>query len=232
MATPTYTKAGAKATTAAKLDANVFGVEVKNHELLKHVYDAHLANGRLNLAVVKTRGLVSGGGRKPWKQKGTGRARFGSSRNPIWRGGGIVFGPTGLENYSKHVNVKAKRQALRQALSLANADNRVVVLESLESSDGKTAAMAKLLTKIGANGRVLLAVEHKTAELVRATSNLTNIKLVQAGYVNVYDVMNADWVVLTKPALEALTDRLLSTAASSATSSAKAARAPKKEAKK
>src|SRR5690606_37688451 len=112
--------------------------------LLKLAYTAYLANGRDNLAVTKTRGLVSGGGKKPWRQKGTGRARFGSSRNPIWRGGGIAFGPTGEENYSVKVNVTAKRQALRQALSLKAADNRIAVIESFENKDGKVAATVKL----------------------------------------------------------------------------------------
>ncbi len=88
MAIATYSKTGTKATTAAKLDATVFGVTAKNHELVKAAYVTYLANGRENLAVVKTRAMVSGGGKKPWKQKGTGRARFGSSRVPIWRGGG------------------------------------------------------------------------------------------------------------------------------------------------
>jgi large subunit ribosomal protein L4 len=95
MATPTYSKTGNKATAAVKLDKAIFEVEIKNHELLKQAYLTYLANDRGNLAVTKTRGLVRGGGRKPWQQKGTGRARFGSSRNPIWRGGGIAFGPTG-----------------------------------------------------------------------------------------------------------------------------------------
>jgi len=116
---PAFTKSGTKAAAAAKLDKAVFAIMPENHELLKLAYNAYLANGRDNLAQTKTRGLVSGGGKKPWKQKGTGRARFGSSRNPIWRGGGIAFGPTGEENYSIKVNVAAKRQALRQALSLA-----------------------------------------------------------------------------------------------------------------
>src|ERR1700722_17624984 len=110
MALPTYTKAGTKATTPAKLDKAVFGLDVTNHELIKMAYVAYLANSRENLAGTKTRGLVRGGGRKPWKQKGTGRARFGSSRVPIWRGGGITFGPTGQENYTIRMNVKSKRQ--------------------------------------------------------------------------------------------------------------------------
>src|SRR5580704_17231797 len=118
MAVSTYSKSGTKSATAAKLDKRDFEIIPKDHTLLQSAYVAYLANGRQNLAVTKTRGDVRGGGRKPWRQKGTGRARFGSIRNPIWRGGGIAFGPTGLENYSKAMNIKAKRLALRQALSL------------------------------------------------------------------------------------------------------------------
>ena len=212
MATPTYTKAGAKATTAAKLDGSVFGVEVANHELLKLAYSAYLANGRDNLAVTKTRGLVSGGGKKPWKQKGTGRARFGSSRNPIWRGGGIAFGPTGQENYSKQLNIKAKRLAIRQALSLKAAANKVVVVEALPIKEGKTSELAGFLAKIGANRNVLLAVEHKTPELEKAAANLQNVTLSHARYLNVYNVMNADAVVVTKDALAVITEWLAGSA--------------------
>src|SRR5262249_13360699 len=103
MATPTYTASGTKATAPAKLDKTVFGLEPKNHTLLHEAYTAHLANGRVNLAITKKRGEVRGGGKKPWRQKGTGRARIGSIRAPQWRGGGIVFGPTGVENYTKHL---------------------------------------------------------------------------------------------------------------------------------
>src|SRR6185369_7414813 len=152
MSVPTFTKSGAKATTPAKLDKAVFAVMPENHELLKLAYSAYLANGRDNLAVTKTRGLVSGGGKKPWKQKGTGRARFGSSRNPIWRGGGIAFGPTGNENYTIKVNVNAKRLALRQALSLAASEGRIRVIETFDCKDGKVAPVAKLLGKIEATG--------------------------------------------------------------------------------
>ncbi len=204
MAVPTFTASGSKATTPAKLDAKVFGVASENHELLKLAYEAYLANGRENLAVVKTRGLVSGGGKKPWKQKGTGRARFGSSRNPIWRGGGIVFGPTGLENYTKKLNTQSKRLATRQALSLKAADSKVTVIEKLASKEGKTSEIAKLLAKLGANRSVLIAVTDKTPELVRATSNLQNVTLVSANYLNVYDILNADTIVLTSDALKAV----------------------------
>jgi large subunit ribosomal protein L4 len=104
MAVATYTKSGTKATTAVTLDKKIFSVEIKNHELLKQAYLAYLANGRINSAKTKKRGEIRGGGAKPWRQKGTGRARFGSSRNPIWTGGGVAFGPTGQENYSIKLN--------------------------------------------------------------------------------------------------------------------------------
>lgn len=203
----TYNKAGTKATTAVKLEAGIFEVIPKNHQLLKEAYDAYLANGRENLAVTKTRGLISGGGKKPWKQKGTGRARFGSSRNPIWRGGGIVFGPTGLENYSKHVNVKAKRLAIRQALSVSNTAGKLSVIESIEAS-GKTADLAKLLTKLGANRTTLLVVDTKAPELVRASANLQGVKVATAKYLNVFDLLNADNVVISKSALTIINEWL------------------------
>ena len=212
MSVPTFTKSGAKATTPAKLDKSVFAVMPENHELLKLAYSAYLANGRDNLAVTKTRGLVSGGGKKPWKQKGTGRARFGSSRNPIWRGGGIAFGPTGEENYTVKVNVSAKRQALRQALSLAASENRIVVIESFDNKDAKVSATAKLLGKIEAKGNVLLVLEHKDVSTDRAVNNLPKVKAVVANYLNVYDIMNADVLVVTEKALEVINGWLATSA--------------------
>lgn len=208
MATPTFTAAGSKATTAAKLSKDIFGVEVKSHQLLKQAYEAYLANGRENLAVTKTRGLVRGGGRKPWKQKGTGRARFGSSRNPIWRGGGIVFGPTGEENYTLKLSTTCKRVALRQALTLANTSDKLIVMEKLASKEGKTADMVKLLKKVGVTRDALVVVDTKTPELIMSTANLQNVMLVSAKYLNVFDIMNADHIVLTSDALKVVDEWL------------------------
>lgn len=208
MSVATYTKTGTKATTAVKLDKTVFGVTVANHEVLKQAYVAYLANSRDNLARTKTRGLVSGGGKKPWKQKGTGRARFGSSRNPIWRGGGIAFGPTGSENYSQKLTTTTKRQAIRQALTLAATDGKLLVLEGLAFKDAKTAEAAKFFTKLGAGKNTLVVVADKTPELTRATSNLQNIKLVQAHYINVFDAMNADHIMVTSDALSMISEWL------------------------
>lgn len=208
LSAPTYTKTGTKAATAATLDKSVFGEEVKSHELLKNAYVAYLANGRKNLAVTKTRGLVSGGGKKPWKQKGTGRARFGSSRVPIWRGGGITFGPTGNENYSLKVNVKAKRKAIRQALSLAASEGRVNVIEAFDCKDGKVAQTVKLLDKMSIKGSTLLVVSKKDDLVTRATNNVKDVKAVQANYLNVYDVMNSNNLIITREALDAVNEWL------------------------
>jgi large subunit ribosomal protein L4 len=205
---PTYTKTGTKATTAAKLASDVFAVMPENHELLKLAYTAYLANGRENLARTKTRGLVSGGGKKPWKQKGTGRARFGSSRNPIWRGGGIAFGPTGEENYTKKMHVTAKRQAIRQALSLAASEGRIKVIEAFVNKDGKVSETVKFLTKIDAKGSVLLVLDNKDEMIERATRNLPGVKAVSATYLNVYDLFNADSIVITEKSLELVNEWL------------------------
>ena len=208
MATPTFTKTGTKATTAVTLDKKVFGVEIKNHQLLKEAYTAYLANGREYLARTKTRGEVSGGGKKPWKQKGTGRARFGSSRVPIWRGGGITFGPTGNENYSKKINTTAKRVAIRQALTLASEGKKITVIEAFENKDAKTKTTIALLEKLGAKRKILLVVDNKDLSLERATRNVEELKVVQAKYLNVFDVLNADSIVITKSALEIVSDWL------------------------
>jgi large subunit ribosomal protein L4 len=201
MAVAAFTSTGNKSTTTPKLDKTVFNVELKNHNLLKAAYVAYLANGRTNNAKTKTRADVSGGGKKPWRQKGTGRARFGSTRNPIWRGGGVAFGPTGIENYTHKVHRNAKQQAIRQSLSLANTNKKLIIIDDFKTSHQKTQEAKKLLTKIGAVKNILLVVASKTEDQERSVSNLTNVKLVQANYLNVYDTMNADHIVMTTEAL-------------------------------
>lgn len=208
MSVATFTKSGTKATTPVKLDKSVFGVEKSNHELLKTAYLAYLANGRANIAKAKTRGEVSGGGKKPWRQKGTGRARVGSSRTPVWVGGGIVFGPTGNENYSITLTKASKRQAIRQALSMAAKEDRIIVLETFECKEGKVASTVKLFNKIGATGNVLLVVSNKDELVIRATNNLSNVKAVNAKYLTVYDLLNADHVVISAKSLDLINEWL------------------------
>ena len=191
-----------KSEAKTTLPKEVFAVEIKNHELLKLAYDSYLANNRLSSATTKTRGEVRGGGKKPWKQKGTGRARFGSSRNPIWRGGGIVFGPLGNENYSKKISTQSKRQATRQALTLANEANKVHVLDV--TTTGKTTEVVKFLADNKFDRKVLMVVETKTPELLRATNNIQNVLLVSTKYLSVFHILNADHIVLSKASIPTL----------------------------
>ncbi|MBB1523806.1 50S ribosomal protein L4 [Candidatus Saccharibacteria bacterium] len=196
----------AETTKKQTLPKDVFAVDVPNHELLKLAYDSYLANARLASATTKQRGEVRGGGKKPWKQKGTGRARFGSTRNPIWRGGGIVFGPRGNENYAKKLSKTSKRVAIKQALTLANKDNRIIVKDI--STTGKTAEIVKFLQDNKIDRKVLIVVDEKTPELIRATNNLRQVRLVSALYLNVFDILNADTIVLNNKSVPVITDWL------------------------
>jgi len=189
-------------TQAPTLPKEVFAVEVNNHELLKLAYDSYLAQSRLASATTKTRGEVRGGGKKPWKQKGTGRARFGSSRNPIWRGGGIVFGPLGNENYTKRISTASKRVAIKQALTLANKAKKVHVMDV--KTTGKTAEVAKFLADNKFDRKVLIVVDQKTPALLHATNNIQNVLLISTKYLSVYHILNADHIVLSKESLPTL----------------------------
>jgi 50S ribosomal protein L4 len=196
----------AETTKKQTLPKDIFAVDVPNHELLKLAYDSYLANARLASATTKQRGEVRGGGKKPWKQKGTGRARFGSTRNPIWRGGGIVFGPRGNENYTKKLSKTSKRVAIKQALTLANKDNRIIVKDI--STTGKTTEIVKFLQDNKIDRKVLIVVDEKTPELIRATNNLRQVRLVSALYLNVFDILNADTIVLNNKSVPVITDWL------------------------
>lgn len=193
----TTTKAAASA-----LPKEVFAVEVTNHELLKLAYDSYLANNRLASATTKQRGEVRGGGKKPWAQKGTGRARFGSSRNPIWRGGGIVFGPSGNENYTKKLSTTSKRVAVKQALTLANQAGKIVVNDI--KTTGKTSEVVKFLADNKFDRKVLVVVDDKTDALIRASSNLQNVLLIRSTYLSVYHILNADKIVLSPKSVETI----------------------------
>ena len=195
----------------ATLNKDIFGLTVENHELVKLAYDAYLANSRSSHAKTLKRGEVSGGGKKPWKQKGTGRARFGSTRNPIWRHGGVAFGRTGEENFTKKLSKTAKKVAVRQALSLKNAAKAIVTIETFACPKGKTKETIDMLkaNKISDKENVLLVVSEKDELVVRATRNVANLKAVRPTYLNVFDIMNADKIVITDKAMPMIRDWLM-----------------------
>ena len=194
----------------ADLNPEIFNLEVTNHELVKLAYDAYLANSRSSHAKTLKRGEVRGGGKKPWKQKGTGRARFGSTRNPIWRHGGIAGGRTGEENFTKKLSKNAKRIAVMQALSMKNTKNAIQVIDNLGIKDGKVKEVIKTLTDHKVTPKNVLIVVPKKDELtLRATNNIAFAKVVRPTFLNVFDIMNADTIVIVKDAVASIDNWLI-----------------------
>ncbi len=189
------------------LPENIFGVEVKNYELIDLAYKSYLAGGRNNPAKVLKRGEVSGGGKKPWRQKGTGRARIGSIRAPHWRGGGVVFGPNGNENYKLNLSKKMRRGAIRQALSLANKSGQVQIAE-LSLKDIKTKDAVSALEKLKATGRILIVVPEYNEVVSKSVSNIPGVRVSSATHINVFDIMNADSIIIDPKALSLISEWL------------------------
>lgn len=196
---------------AETLNKDIFGLKVENHELVKLAYDTYLANSRSSHAKTLKRGEVRGGGKKPWKQKGTGRARFGSTRNPIWRHGGVAFGRTGNENFTKKISKNAKLQAVRQALSIQNADKNVVIVKDFAPKDGKVKETVKFLAdnKLEKNAKILFIVAEKSEMVLRATNNINTMKVVRPTYLNVFDILNADKIVISESAMPEIENWLI-----------------------
>ena len=194
----------------ADLNPEIFNLEVTNHELVKLAYDAYLANSRSSHAKTLKRGEVRGGGKKPWKQKGTGRARFGSTRNPIWRHGGVAGGRTGEENFTKKLSKNAKRTAVMQALSMKNTAKAIQVIDTLGIKDGKVKEVIKTLTDLKvAPKNVLIVVPEKDELTLRATNNIAFAKVVRPTFLNVFDIMNADAIVIVKDAVASIDNWLI-----------------------
>ena len=189
-----------KVTGELELDSRIFGVKAKP-ALVHEVVVALQANARRPVAHSQTKGEVRGGGKKPWRQKGTGRARQGSIRSPQWKGGGVVFGPRGERNFQVKVNRQAKRQALFMALSDKLKDGRLLVLEAFTPSEPKTKHAAALFRKLPVTRRILAVVPKPDPALLRQVRNLPQVKLVTANSVGLLDVLGHQAVVFWKDAL-------------------------------
>lgn len=190
-----------------KLNDEVFGIEPNNQT----IYDAVVRKGaslRQGTHAVKDRSEVSGGGIKPWRQKGTGRARQGSIRAPHWRHGGIVFGPTTERNYEKKQNRKESRLALKSALSYKAANKGIMVLEKFDVKDAKTKTFIKMLETLKVEGKVLVVVKELTDNLILASRNLSDVKVIESHEINTYDVLNYKTVVITEEAVKMLEEVL------------------------
>ena len=183
------------------LNDAVFGVEVNEH-LVHMAVVAQLANKRQGTQKAKTRSEVSGGGRKPWRQKGTGHARQGSTRAPQWTGGGVVFAPV-PRDYSFKMNKKEKRAALKSALTSRVQANKLIVLDQLTMDAPKTKAMQNVLNSLNVN-KALVVTKENNANVVLSARNIPSVKTALVNTINVYDVMKYNTVVLTKVAVAAI----------------------------
>ena len=182
-----------------ELSAAVFGVE-PNAAVVHDVVKNHLANCRQGTQSALTRAEVSGGGRKPWRQKGTGRARQGSTRAPQWTHGGIVFAPK-PRDYGYTLNKKSRRLALKSALSAKAAEACIVVIDSIKMEAPKTAEFAKFLSAVGAEGKALVVTAVADQNVVKSGRNIPGCEVTFANLINVYDIVNANKLVVDKAAL-------------------------------
>ena len=186
-----------------KMDLNdaIFGVEVNEH-LVKMVVTAHLAAERQGTQKAKTRSEVSGGGRKPWKQKGTGHARQGSTRAPQWTGGGVVFAPV-PRDYEVKMNKKERRAALKSALTSKVQDNKLVVVDSLALAEVKTKEMQKVLTNLKAEKALVITADNDQ-NVILSARNIADVETATPATINTYDVMKHNTVVVTKDAVASI----------------------------
>lgn len=201
MLTKVYNMAG-KQVGEIELPEAVFGI-TPNESVVHDAVKNHLANKRQGTQSALTRAEVSGGGRKPWRQKGTGRARQGSTRAPQWTHGGIVFAPK-PRSYSYTLNKKVKRLALKSALSAKAAEASVVVIDAIKMDAPKTADFAKFLKAVGCDGKTLVVTAAADQNVVKSGRNIPGCEVTFAGLLNVYDIVNAAKLVVDKAALQTI----------------------------
>ena len=183
-----------------ELPENIFNVEI-NDDVIYQAVNAQLANNRQNIAHTKDRGDVRGGGKKPWRQKGTGRARHGSIRSPLWRGGGATFGPRNEKNFSIKINKKIRQKALLMALTSKVRDKELIILDDIKITEPKTKLMAGIISKNFQKGNksgILMAIPQKNENIITASKNISNLKAILADSLNVLDLLSFKYLLLDK----------------------------------
>lgn len=190
---------GGKESGKETLVSEVFEVK-PNSVLLKQAVLRYLSGLRSAIAKTKTRAERSGGGKKPWRQKGTGRARTGSRRNPIWRKGGVIFGPTGEENFEKKMNKKSIRLSILMALSAQAKEERIIIVENIKLEKPQTKKLKETLDSLPIKGKILLIFD-KDLILFKSASNMPNVLPALYNQLNTFDILNADYIVILKNVL-------------------------------
>jgi large subunit ribosomal protein L4 len=188
-----------------ELKEQIFGIKTRPH-LLHQTVIMQLNNRRAGTAATKSKGFVRGGGKKPWRQKGTGRARAGSIRSPLWVGGGTIFGPQ-PRDYSFRMPRKARKEALLSALSLKNRDGKIIVVDKLDLEDAKTKLMVKALAELKVTS-ALIVISQPDATIERSSRNIPAVKVLRVEGLNVYDLVRYEHLILTEGALKLLEERL------------------------
>ncbi|MBI5029949.1 MAG: 50S ribosomal protein L4 [Chloroflexi bacterium] len=201
MQVPLYNQAGQEI-GKTELNDNIFGIE-PNTTVMHQALIRQLANARQGTSSTKTRGEVAGGGIKPFKQKGTGRARQGSTRSPQWRHGGIVFGPT-PRKYTKKMPLKMRRLALRSALSTKAADGQIRVTEDWKLDAPKTTEMENILGGLSLQSSTLILLSEANESVRKSAANISDVKTLRANYLNVRDLLNYDFVVIPLSAVKVI----------------------------
>ncbi len=198
---PTVTVVNTKGAEVEKIELSegVFGIE-PNVPAMHLMVKSYLANQRQGTQSALTRAEVSGGGRKPWRQKGTGRARQGSTRAPQWTHGGIVFAPK-PRDYSFSVNKKVKRLAMKSALSSKVADGQIIIVDEINLGEYKTKAVAEMLKAIGSEKKALIVLPEVNDKVISSARNIPGVKTAQVNTLNVYDILNADKFIVVKEAV-------------------------------
>jgi large subunit ribosomal protein L4 len=201
MKIPVYTKNG-EIVNEIELPKEIFGLKI-NPNFLHQVIVSQMSNRRQGTAHTKTRAEISGGGRKPWPQKGLGRARHGSIRSPIWKGGGVAHGPRKEKNYKKIIPKKMRRKALFMVLSSKAKDNELILLDNLEIKEGKTKEIAKILENLKIKGKkVLFALPSLDKKIILAVKNIPKASTIQAKDLNALDVLNAKYLLMPLNSLD------------------------------
>ncbi len=184
-----------------KLDDSIWGI-TPNDQVIYESINLFMANRRQGTHSTKNRSEVSGGGRKPWRQKGTGNARQGSIRAPHFVGGGVIFGPSSNKNYTKKMNKKERRLALKSALTYKATDKAIIAVEKFDAETNKTKDMLKILEGLNATGKTLIVTTELTENLILSTRNIADVKLVLANELNTYDVLYVDKIIITEDAVK------------------------------
>lgn len=209
---PVFNQEG-KEVEKIKLPEEIFGLKV-NQNLVKQAYEAQISQSRIPYAHAKDRSEVRGGGKKPWRQKGTGRARHGSIRSPIWRGGGATFGPRKERIFAKDINKKMRRAAILMVLSGKAKDNEIVILDNLKIEQPKTKLMTQVIKNLGGvksdlGKGALIVMAQKDENIIRATRNIPKFMTIGANSLNVADLLNHRYLIMPKTAVEIIKNTFL-----------------------